>query len=127
MMLTYLWWIWGLGLIVLFTIISAVGSVFEKSEGLEWLLPNIMPTMTLVGAASYTQRQAPQVDQRARRPLYHLALIVSTAYLLMLSASVPMLAYSSDPVGLLLKWNLGLGPLQGLCASVLGVFFLKKE
>lgn len=126
--LTILWWSWGLALFLLLAALSYQPAIFgeDSSAAWEWFLPNITPTMMLVGAVAYAKRGPRTVARRAREPLFLLSLIVSIFYLAMLT--LPMLGafYSVDPLALLRKSNLWLGPLQGLSASTLAIFFTKE-
>jgi hypothetical protein len=121
--LTILWWTWGLLLIVLQVVLSYQPAIFgdDASAAWEWLLPNLTPTLLLVGAVSYQQRRkGRQADQRH---LFGIAVAASIIYLLLLTIAVLSVLFTTDPVAMLHKSNLWLGPLQGLTASLLGLFF----
>lgn len=122
--LTSLWWAWGLLLIVLQVILSYQPAIFgdQASAAWEWLLPNLTPTLLLVGAVSYQQRRVERKSADYRH-LFGIALAASAIYLLLLTMAILSVLFTTDPVAMLHKSNLWLGPLQGLTASVLGVFF----
>jgi hypothetical protein len=121
--LTGLWWGWGLALIVVLVGISYSAPALEDpSQAWGWLLPNITPTMLLVGAVAYQQKRA--IEKRTKpHPLFGIALGASIVYLGLLSIAVVSVLMTTDPIKTLQMSNLWLGPLQGLCASVLGIFF----
>lgn len=125
--LTMIWWCWGLLLFLLLAALSAQEAVFGDQAGAawEWFLPNILPSMMLVGAAAYATRTATPADAKALKPLFLIALAVSIANLLLLSASLLGVLYSVDPLRSLGRSNLWLAPIQGLSASALGVFFTR--
>ena len=125
--LTGLWWGWGLLLFLLLVALSSQSAIFGDEAGAawQWFLPNITPSMGLVGAAAYARRKTADVDAAVVKPLFLMALIVSVAYLLLLTISLLGVFYSTDPLAWLGKSNLWLGPLQGLAASALAVFFAK--
>ena len=108
-------------------VLSSQEAVFgeDPSAAWQWLLPNLTPTLGLVGAAAYARRNVQDVDTAAVKPLFFMALAVSLAYLLLLTMSVVGVMFTTDPVAWLSKSNLWLGPVQGLAASALGVFFTK--
>jgi hypothetical protein len=127
MILTNLWWGWGVMLLLALVALSSQAAIFgdQAEAAWQWFLPNILPTLGLVGAAAYSRRSETDVDPSAIRPLFLIALAVSVTYLLLLSLSVVGVLFSSDPIAWLNKSALWLGPLQGLAASGLGVFFTK--
>ena len=54
--LTYTWWVWGVVLFALITLFSVLPASAAASPDIwPWFLPNILPVLTLVGAASYRQ------------------------------------------------------------------------
>lgn len=125
--LTVLWWGWGLLLFLLLVALSSQSAIFgdDASAAWQWFLPNVTPSMGLVGAAAYARRKAADVDPAVIRPLFLLALIVSAVYLVLLTVSLVGVFFSAQPLAWLGKSNLWLGPLQGLAASALAVFFAK--
>lgn len=125
--LTVLWWGWGLLLFLLLVALSSQSAIFgdDASVAWQWFLPNVTPSMGLVGAAAYARRKAADVDPAVIRPLFLLALIVSAVYLVLLTVSLVGVFFSAQPLAWLGKSNLWLGPLQGLAASALAVFFAK--
>ena len=94
----------------------------DVSAAWEWFLPNIVPTLGLVGAASYQRRRTGQ-DAPASRHLFLITVAASVVYLLLLTAAELSVLFTTDPVKTLRTSSLWLAPLQGLCASALGVFF----
>ena len=125
--LTGLWWGWGLLLFLLLVALSSQSAIFgdDASAAWQWFLPNITPSMGLVGAASYARRKTADVEPAVIKPLFLMAAIVSAVYLLLLTVSLLGVFFSTDPLAWLGKSSLWLGPLQGLAASALAVFFAK--
>ena len=124
--LTGLWWTWGLLVILIEVVLSYSSPVFggDPTKAWSWLLPNITPTMLLVGAVAYQHKRVGGKRTTAPHPLFAVALGASIIYLLLLTIAVISVLMSTHPVDTLQMSNLWLGPLQGLCASVLGIFFL---
>jgi len=77
----------------------------------------------LVSAVAYKQRKEHTIPANAHPYLFVLALLVSIFYLLTLTVAALSVLFVTDPLGILQKSNIWLGPIQGLAASALGVFF----
>lgn len=125
--LTGLWWIWGVLLILLLAVLSAQDALFGDKVGAawQWFMPNLMPSMMLVGAAAYAKQKTTTVAETSIGPLFLIAMSISVVYLLLLTISVVGAIFSQPPLDWLTKSNYWLGPVQGLAASALGVFFAK--
>lgn len=89
----------------------------------EWFLPHILPTLGLVGSVSAF---APAPAAGGRDPeKFRYALLLSLFYLCLLALSVLRIPLvSGDPMPGLEQANLWLGPVQGLAAGALGLFFV---
>ena len=125
--LTILWWGWGLLLFILLVALSSQSAIFgdQASAAWQWFLPNVTPSMGLVGAASYAARKTADVEPAVIKPLFLMAVIVSAVYLVLLTVALLGVFFSAHPLDWLGKSNLWLGPLQGLTASALAIFFTK--
>ena len=90
----------------------------------EWFLPMVMPTLMLM-VSVYVY--APPAHGKVDKVIYGAAFWLSVAYLLALF--IPMIAHPFQPVPMIelaLMSSLWLGPMQGLVASAIGVFFVKS-
>jgi hypothetical protein len=125
LILTLLWWVWGLTLFALLAMISYQPAILgqDADAAWQWFLPNITPTLMLVGAVAYIKRGDRSAGVEARGPLFVITLVVSIFYLLALTVAILSVFYSTDPLAAMRKSGLWLGPLQGLTASFLGIFF----
>lgn len=96
-----------------------------------WLLPTLLPTLLLITGvvAADALRGVPAnpvilVDKF----FYRLTAALSILYLLLVNAVFFLRPFSPlDPLILLQRASLFLGPLQGLVAAALGVFFSAKK
>lgn len=126
LVLTLLWWGWGVLLILALAVLSSQPKIFsDASAAWGWFLPNLTPTMMLVGAAAYTKQKTSDLRAETIGPLFLISLLVSIVYLLLLTGSIVGVLFSSQPIDWLGKSSLWLGPMQGLAASSLGAFFSK--
>jgi len=125
LILTALWWVWGLSLFAILAMISYQPAILGKDADAawQWFLPNITPTLMLVGAVAYVRRGERTAAIEARGPIFMITLVVSIFYLVALTAAILSVFFSTDPLGSMRKSGLWLGPLQGLTASFLGIFF----
>jgi cytochrome bd-type quinol oxidase subunit 2 len=99
------------------------------SEAWSWFLPTIMPSLSLIAAtwASDLSRESTQAE-KANAFLYRLALLVSVFYLCAIVLVVFASAFSQiPPLEMMRQSNLFLGPIQGLVAAVIGIFFVRKS
>lgn len=122
LVLTYFWWLWGM---LLFGLVTLFSLVFRDSAGeiWPWFLPNILPVLTLVGAAAYKQG-GPGATGEPAGPLLPMTVIVSVFYLVVLSICIALLFISSEPIPTVRSANFFLAPLQALATSFLGLFFV---
>ena len=126
--LTGLWWIWGILLFVLLIPISQNPVLFDDPRpAWDWFLPNILPTMTLVGAGAYAGRHARAPRRSGIDFLFYLTLIMSTVYLAVLAHAILKTQTSTTPLAMLQTSNIWLGPMQALATSLLGLFFIKPD
>ena len=129
--LALVWFLFG-GFLVLLVIGQSLAGKFGEHlrDVWRWFLPTLLPTLSLivsvivVDLGTGVARTAKQVD----RFLYRLALWFSVVYLFIVAATFLLQPILGIPNLELIKvTDLWLGPLQGLLAGVLGVFFVKGE
>ena len=129
--LALVWFAGGAMLFALVFLMSVRGALAaDPAAGWQWMLPNIMPTLTLI-ASSY---MLPVPGGAADRPrpvvaqFFRIALGLSVFYLLAVLAT--MAVWPLRDSGRLADWlslsNLWLGPLQGLAVAAIGVFFVRQ-
>lgn len=126
LILTGLWWVWGL---VLFVLLAILSSRIDATQAWGWFLPNILPILALVGTAAYTVTpgtRSSSISSRLKTPLLMLSVLTSVAYLAMLTVAVVSPMYSGEPIAMMLRSNLWLTPMQTLALTTLGAFFVKQ-
>src|SRR5687767_4329 len=100
MIITAIWWGFGLAIILLFAWIVMNPANFGKYDDAawDWLLPHLIPTMTLTGAVAYTKSgpEGVPVGKQARFA-FSLACFMSVIYLLLVLAII-MRAVTGDGV-----------------------------
>ncbi|MDF7775878.1 hypothetical protein P1X14_11525 [Sphingomonas sp. AOB5] len=138
-LLTLIWWIWGIVLILLLVVLSSI-ALFKPDEvraAWEWFVPNLFPTMALVGGIQYqqakTKAKAPAAKAKPNpaplapgaRPQSWVTLALSLLYLALLSGALLGTLWAPDPLGSLRMSNLWLGPILALNSAAIGVLFVK--
>ncbi len=113
----------------LFMTVMAPAKFGSASEAWGWLLPTFMPTLSLItGVFVMDIRGATNRGKKVDSFLYHLAMILSIVYLLVVLLSIILHPYSElMAINFLNESNLWIAPLQGLVGGFLGAFFVKKE
>jgi len=134
--LAALWLALG-SLLVVFVSIQMTMDVYGTSsrDVWEWLVPNIVPTMTLVIGALAADLRPTIHDYKVSRMFFFVAFGLSFVYLVFL---IVLVFYSvahvpEDPeVGspalkAMQRATFGIGALQGLVALSLGAFFVQRS
>lgn len=134
--ITLIWWVLGTIILLSFFWVSADRNIFGeyRSQGFDWLLPNLIPTMTLTGAVAYSAPKASDdaiVPTRQVRFAFLFACALSLIYLAVLAATIALALTeaSESPRGVidaLTSWNKLLCVLQGFAASAIGIFFVRN-
>ncbi len=125
--------LWLGGSAVLFTLVliqSLAGKYGEQTGAAwSWLMPAIIPTLSLiVGAVAYSASTAKH-DVTVNRLAFRIAASLSLFYLLLLLATLladPLIDWITA-LQLLELSKLWLGPVQGLVGLSLGAFFVSRE
>jgi hypothetical protein len=127
-------WLIGSGvsviLVVLQSLLGRFGDQVQDVWG--WLLPTIMPTLTMIiTALGYTALDPLRSKAAMRRDFFRLARSLSLVYLGLVAMTVLIgpVAAGDGPgmIKLMHTSNLWLGPFQGLVASAIGVLFVTKQ
>lgn len=125
-----LWLIGGAVILVLVVIQSLLGHFGDRAqEALGWLLPTLMPTLSMiVTVLTYTALDPRFLDAVVRRSFFWVAISLSGFYLLLILVTILIQPFTpTDPLQLMRLSNLWLGPVQGLTASAIGVLFVSKK
>lgn len=121
--------LWGIAFAIftIFLIAQTAGDVFgsHANRAWGWFLPTILPTLTLIFGTIAYQVQHPTPRQRVDGFAYRCALWASGFYLALVAATLLLQRASSSLTSLewLERSNLYLGPVQGLTALAVSVFF----
>lgn len=130
-----LWWGGGLGLLAWMFAASSDPAIFGSyvAEARDWIIPHLVPTMTLTGAVAIMQTH--EGDAGPGRQVgfaFLLTVVISIFYLALVGwamhYSIQGMFGESErgSVDGLYSWNRILGVIQGLAASAIGVFFVKS-
>ena len=123
-------WLVGGALIFLVMVLQSMLGKYEgeTQAAWEWLLTNIVPTLTLVLGITTLTKPGTQASPEGVRSLFYISLAASIFYLLLLALPIllqPLV--SATPLPFLRQSNLWLGPLQGVVTTLLGVFFTREN
>jgi hypothetical protein len=94
-----------------------------------WLLPTIMPTLSLVvGTYAATAISESTELRTVDVTFFRVSVALSLAYLLIVTAAIAWYPFSATAAILTLE-RIGviLGPVQGLVSACLGVFFVSQK
>ncbi|MBI5747828.1 MAG: hypothetical protein HZA00_01795 [Nitrospinae bacterium] len=125
--LAILWFGGSAGLSLLLIIQTILGHYADKyGEAWSWFLPIVMPTLSLIIGVfvSDVLKKDIEIEKRVDNFFYWLTISLSAVYILAVSLTLflsPVSRYSS--IELMKISNFWLGPLQGLVAGTLLVFF----
>jgi hypothetical protein len=127
--------LWGIGAAAAFLLllwVSFGAHVFKAesvSDAWNWLLPLVMPFLTLIvtSVVSEAQQQNPSTAPTSGLALA-LAWWISLGYILLTIGSLlAVLWLPAEPVALLKMSNLWLTPIQTLLSAAMGVFFTQRR
>src|SRR5262245_42193110 len=125
--LAILWIIGGLLLFFVLILQSVFGRFGDKmEEAWSWFLPTLMPTLSLIlGVLTFDATSGGGSGKTVDRFFYRLAFWLSAVYLLVVAMTLFLQPFTQTPLlELMDRSNLWLGPLQGLVAAVLVIFFV---
>ncbi|MBD3403815.1 hypothetical protein GF420_13050 [candidate division GN15 bacterium] len=130
--LAALWFIVGGAIVLLVFILTLLGVYKQTSKAMwEWVLPTIMPTMSLMlGVLLMDMRSPATTAERVDSFVFWLSFVLSAVYLLAVLATAVKQSFWEFPslkieLTSLRQSNLFLGPAQGLVAAAMGAFFVK--
>lgn len=126
-------WLIGSAPVILLMLIRTLGPNATDIEKVwSWLLPSVMPTLSLVvgtyAASALKEADAPRTVDAV---FFRIAVALSVAYLLILSVAIAAYPLTATPAAPALRTlervGLILGPVQGLVSGCLGVFFVSQK
>jgi len=129
--------VWFLGAAILFLLVF-LQTIFGKygakdADVWAWALQTIMPTLTLiVSVLLIDSHQNPAKSKKVDSFYFRTSLYFSYAYFFIVLLTILLqpiaLSYGQiTPLELIKKSGLWLGPLQGLTAGAVGIFFVKGK
>ncbi len=127
-------WFGICGILFLVVFLQTIFNKFgdRSDEVWSWLLPNIMPVLTMIAGVLIADAKSTGQTRKVGIGYYLFAAGLSGFYLLLILLIVflgPLVAASSglQIFDMIERTGILLGPLQGVAASALGIFFLKKS
>jgi len=123
-------WLCGAGTIFIILLVQTILGHYgdQTNKAWHWFLPTVMPTLSLIVCIWIMDAKGKTVKQKpVNKFIYKGTLGLSAFYLFIVLSSIiaqPFILLS--PVEWLNQSDLWLGPLQGLVAGAMGIFFVKK-
>jgi uncharacterized integral membrane protein len=126
-------WVWFIGtafvlvLVIIQSLMNRYGS--RTQEAWEWLLPTIMPTLGMILSGLICTALDPLSSEVfVRRSFVRVALWLSGFYQALILLTILSQPFTDlDPIDLMHRSNLWLGPIQGLVGAAIGVLFVSKQ
>jgi hypothetical protein len=131
--LAWLWYAWSAPLVLLVLAQSTLGRYGTRfEEAWAWLLPTLSPTLALITGVLVKRARQDATPRSVSRFAYRVTLSLSAFYLALVSLSLLLAPFAQaadglEPLELLRKSHLWLGPVQGLVAGALGAFFVERR
>lgn len=98
----------------------------KEKEVWSWFLPNVMPTLLLIIGVLVASAVKPAANPANPDSfLFKVTAGISVFYLFLLFATVLLQSNGTPALPLMSNSNFILGPMQGLTAATLGIFFAK--
>jgi hypothetical protein len=124
-------WLAGASLVLIIVVMQSLLGKFgdRTQEAWGWLLPNIMPTLSMiVTVLGYSALDPEYSAGVVRKSFFRTALYLSALYLALVLLTILIHPFSDvPPVDLMNQSSLWLGPFQALTASAVGVLFVSKQ
>lgn len=125
--LALVWFCWSASLVLLVLLQTLLGRYGDRAqEAWEWLLPTITPVTLLIAGAVAADAFRDEIDPRSvDRFAFLVARGLSIFYLFAVTATILAAPLTIvPPLRLMHMSNMWLGPLQGIAAASIGVFFV---
>lgn len=126
--LASLWFMAAAVLFVLMLLQTTLGHYRDKAaDAWGWLLPALMPTLSLVIGVLVTELLGKNADgKKCSSYLFKLTFGISALYLVALLLQLLLQPFSpAGPLDSMKQSQLWLAPFQGMVAAVMGAFFVK--
>ena len=127
--LATIWFIGTFVLVMLVVVQSLMGKYGNRTDdAFGWLLPTFMPTASLITGVLISDQIRHQPSHPVDPFVFLLTSILSSIYFLLVLLTILLAPFSQmGPLELMAMSNLWLGPVQGLVAGFMGVFFVQSR
>jgi hypothetical protein len=122
--------LWSVGSLIIFSLwfFMTLATRFDNiiSDAWGWLLPNILPTLSLIlGVFFYQLKNSPE-DVKIEKIYLNLCFYISFFYFLILLMIILSYRSTTPILDYYRSFNIVLAPLQGIVGIPIGIFFFKK-
>lgn len=129
-LLAIIWFI-GAGIFFILLVFQTILGRYDNraNEAWSWLLPNIMPTLSLIIGVIISDTFGQDMQMKTvDRFVFRLSYLLSIAYLIVVGLTIFLSPLSNiPPLDLMKLSNLWLAPFQGLASASLGAFFVSRK
>ncbi|GAG00202.1 unnamed protein product [marine sediment metagenome] len=123
-------WLVGAGVLFFLVFFQSIFEWYGEDVGQawEWLLPTIMPTLSLVVGILLAGVAGEDIKAKfSDRFVFRLAFSLSSVYLAVILLTFFALGLGDNPFELMARSHFWLAPCQGLVSACVGVFFVKGQ
>jgi membrane protease YdiL (CAAX protease family) len=126
-------WLGGSAVILAIFLVQIAGRKFggQEERAWAWLLPNVVPVLTMIGGAVSYQVSRPRVRIEVNRFAYLAALALSMVYLfilLLILLLIPMAeGHGTSPIDWVVQAQVPITALSAIVGATLGAFFVSSK
>jgi len=123
-------WFLGAGLIFSIIFLQTVFGRYEDKviDAWSWALPTVLPTLSLILGVFLNEINSNHESKVIDKFYYSITLYLSIFYLIIILLILLLQPLTNTSLIQLMKTsNIFLGPLQGIVAASVGLFFVKRE
>lgn len=126
-------WLSGAGVLLALFLVQVAGRKFdgEETRAWAWLLPNVVPVLTMIGGAVSYQVSRPKVRIEVNPFAYRAAVALSVVYLAILLLVLLLIPLAetrgTSPIAWVTQCQVPITALSAIVGGALGAFFVSSK
>ncbi len=123
-------WFAGAAVVFLLVVGQSIGGKYGSAvaDAWSWFLPTVLPSLSIMVSVLVLDVRRSSRDRNVDRFVFRLTSWLSVSYLVLVLSTLLLQPIAGvEPIELMRRSNLWLGPLQGIVTAALGAFFVKGE